>query len=149
MSVYGPIIEEDGMRKVVEVYLCTNRNVLAFDEKGEQIVEIQKAISWQAELDGEYEALQRIIRDQPKVYICSYGKGWAHEIRMEEFCSLLGHGPWYWERWKRKDEDEEISALLQSTAEGSEAAGETDAGASTEAGMGYCWRAGNGEERVS
>ena len=31
---------------IKEVYLFTNRNLIAFDEKGEQVVDIQKAIGW-------------------------------------------------------------------------------------------------------
>lgn len=37
---------------------------------------------------------------------------WKHEITLDEFCSLLGYGPWY---WKYKKEQ----ALLQVEQENS------------------------------
>ena len=91
---------------IKEVYLFTNRNVIAFDEKGEQAVDIQKAISWDVDWlnrEAEREALRKIIEDQPKVYIAKW-KGWAEEITLDELCSILGHGKWFWENYKKRSE---------------------------------------------
>ena len=89
---------------IKEVYLFTNRNVLVFDEKGEQIIDIQKAIGWGVEWfehKKEEEALRKIIADKPEIYIASWNDRWQHKITVDEFCSLLGHGPWYWENYKK------------------------------------------------
>ncbi|RLI40745.1 hypothetical protein DRO59_08595 [Candidatus Bathyarchaeota archaeon] len=102
---------------IKEVYLFTNRNVIVFDEKGEQVIDVQREISWDVEWykhENEEKALEKIIKDQPKIYLARW-RQWAEEITIDEFCSLLGHGRWYWEHYKRspeaqdKTEDEEIS----------------------------------------
>ena len=95
---------------IKEVFLFTNRNLLVFDEKGEQIADIQRVIGWGTEWfehEREEEALERIIQDRPKIYLANYVKGWKHEITVDEFCSLLGHGPWYWEKYKKSKANKE------------------------------------------
>ena len=87
---------------IKEVYLFTNRNIIAFDEKGEQIIDIQQAIGWDVEWyrhEGEEKALEKIVKDQPKIYLSKW-RQWTEEITIDEFCSLLGHGKWYWEIFK-------------------------------------------------
>jgi len=94
---------------IKEVYLFTNRNLIAFDEKGEQVVDIQKAIGWDVEWykhEDEERALKKIIEDQPKIYLARW-KHWAEEITIDELCSLLGHGKWYWENYKNKEDKNE------------------------------------------
>jgi len=94
---------------IKEVYLFTNRNVIAFDEKGEQVVDVQKAISWDVDWlvrEAEREALKKIIEDQPKVYIAKW-RGWVEEITLDELCSILGHGKWFWENYKKRSETAE------------------------------------------
>ena len=88
---------------IQSVYLFTNRNLLVFDEKGEQVLDIQQAINWETDWSNpekEREALRKIIEDQPKVYVARW-KEWAEEITIEELCSLLGHGKWYWKNYRR------------------------------------------------
>ena len=91
---------------IKEVYVFTNRNLLAFDEKGEQVIKVQKDIGWNCkwyEHEKEQRTLERIIQDRPKYYICSFRDKWIHQINADEFCSLLGHGPWYWEHYKEEE----------------------------------------------
>jgi len=96
---------------IKEVYLFTNRNLLAFDEQGEQIIDVQQAISWDTdkwfEREREIEVLERIIQNKPTIYLANWIEGWVHEITIDEFCSLLGHGPWYWEKYKNSQESQE------------------------------------------
>jgi len=97
---------------IKEVYLFTNRNLLAFDEHGEQIIDVQRAITWNSnsEWSGrekETEVLKKIIQDKPAIYLANWIEQWKHEITIDEFCSLLGHGPWYWEKYKKPSEDQE------------------------------------------
>ena len=90
---------------IKEVYLFTNRNIIAFDEKGEQVIDIEKAIGWDVSWlnrDKEERALKKIIEDQPKIYIAKWNR-WVEEITTDELCSLLGHGKWYWENYKNKE----------------------------------------------
>jgi len=97
---------------IKEVYLFTNRNIIAFDEKGEQVIDVQSEISWDVDwyrYEDERKALRKIIEDQPKIYIARW-RHWAEEITIDEFCSLLGHGKWYWENYKKpKDESEGLN----------------------------------------
>jgi len=92
------------------IYLFTNRNTLAFDEEGEQIVEIQSNISWSVDWtkeskEKEEEILAKIAKDKPVIFLSAWRK-WRKEISLNEFCSLLGHGEWYWENYE-KDKKEE------------------------------------------
>jgi len=80
---------------IKQVVLFTNRNLMAFDEEGRQIGEIQNAIRWERKDDDiERWALEKIISDNPKIYIAKW-KEWQHEISIQELCSILGHGRWY------------------------------------------------------
>jgi len=95
---------------IKKVYLFTNRGLLAFDEKGEQVIDIQRTIGWGTrwfEHEKEEEALKKIINDNPEIYLASWSERWQHKITIDELCSLLGHGPWYWENYKKKKADEE------------------------------------------
>jgi len=95
---------------IKKVYLFTNRNLLAFDEKGEQVIDVQKDIGWKTnwfDHSQEERALRKIIADNPKIYLASWTEGWQYRITIDEFCSLLGHGPWYWENYKKNEADEE------------------------------------------
>ena len=89
---------------IKQVYLFTTRNVIAFDEKGEQDIEIQQAISWDVQYvshSKEEEALARIIADDPEIFLAKW-QGWSNRITLDELCSLLGYGRWYWEHYKQK-----------------------------------------------
>ena len=89
---------------IKEIYLFTNRNILALDEKGGDMVEIQTAIGWDvkwSEVEKERKCLEKIIEDNPEIYIRSWKDGWKHRINIDEFCSLLGHGWWFWEKYKK------------------------------------------------
>jgi len=88
------------------VLLFTNRNVIAFDERGEQVPEIAKALNWSSENKyAERAAFRRIIDDNAETDIVRL-RCWRHPITMAEFCSLLGHGEWYMqsypERWRKE-----------------------------------------------
>jgi len=92
------------------VLLFTNRNVIAFDEKGEQVPEIAKALNWSPDYrDIEQKALERIIDDNAETDIVRH-HCWRHPITTAEFCSLLGHGEWYMqnypERWRKETESD-------------------------------------------
>jgi len=98
---------------IKQVYLFTNRNIIAFDEKGEQVIDVQKAIGWRVEWvyhENEEKALRRIIKDNPEIYLASWQDRWEHPITLDEFCSLLGHGQWYWNNYKVKKDTEEHEA---------------------------------------
>jgi len=88
--------------KIKEVYLFTNRILIAFDEKGEQVFSVQESIGWNtaAEIEKEENALERIISDGPTIYLASLKLGKKIILTMDEFCSLLGHGPWYQRKLK-------------------------------------------------
>lgn len=105
--------------KIKEVYIFTNRNTVFFDEKGEQIANCQRAISWnKLESYEEYkvdvvpeafavpatikDVLKRVMNDNPVIYIARWQE-WRHEITIDEFCSLIGFGLWYWEEKLQKD----------------------------------------------
>ena len=95
---------------IKKVYLFTNRNLLVFDEKGEQVIDVQKVIGWGTrwfEHEKEEEALQKIIADDPEIYLASWGDQWRHRITIDELCSLLGHGFWYWENYKKNKTNKE------------------------------------------
>ena len=94
---------------IKEVYLFTNRNLLVFDEKGEQIIDVQRAIGWGTKWfdhEKEEKALEKIVQDGPTIYLANWTEQWRHEITIDEFCSLLGYGPWYWENYKKKVNEE-------------------------------------------
>lgn len=81
---------------IKEVYLFTNRNVAAFDENGEQVADVQAALScYPGDCGQERAALRQIIADNPVVYLAKWHK-WRHEISIKEFCYMLGHGQWHW-----------------------------------------------------
>lgn len=92
--------------KIKEVYIFTNRNTVFFDEKGEQIANCQSVISWKKlESYEEYkvkDVLKRVMNDNPVIYIARWQE-WRHEITIDEFCSLIGFGPWYWEEKLQKN----------------------------------------------
>ncbi len=91
---------------IKEIYLFTSRNLVAFDEKGEQVIDIQSAISWDRKSYNEYaeeKALLRIITDQPTIWLARWQE-WKNPITLDELCSLLGHGKWYWD-YKNKEKD--------------------------------------------
>ena len=87
----------------------TNRNTLFFDENDEQLINLQEIISWRPV--PSYEAykvenvLKQVIKDQPKIYI-SRLMNWTYEINLEEFISIIGFGPWYWDYKKEKEHDQ-------------------------------------------
>jgi len=95
--------------KINGVWLFTNRNTAFFDEKGEQIIDLQGKISWEPlpgyDAHKVESALEQIIKDNPKIYIARW-QDWRHEITIEEFCSLIGFGPWYWRHKKNSEETE-------------------------------------------
>jgi len=100
---------------IKEIYLFTNRNLFAFDEEGEQIIDVQKAIGWSTgskwiDREREIKALERIIQDKPIIYLTHWPDRWKHEITIDDFCSLLGHGPWYWEKYKKHEHEEDRDA---------------------------------------
>ena len=111
------------MSKIKLVLLFTNRKVIAFDEKGEQVPEITRAMTTFSEPSmvkykefvdmyntlwpERKEALRRIADDNAETDIVRH-RCWRHPITMAEFCSLLGHGTWYMrnypERWRKETE---------------------------------------------
>jgi hypothetical protein len=92
---------------IKEVWLYTNRNVMVFDENGEQVADIQKILSWDSlkswnELATE-KALEKVIEAKPVICIGRWNN-WGHRINLDEFCCLLGKGQWYWEYKQEKEE---------------------------------------------
>jgi hypothetical protein len=85
---------------IKQVWVFTNRNVIVFDENGEQVVDVQKVLGWSSLeywLDTETEgALVKVIEAKPIIYISQWGN-WSHQINLDELCCLLGKGKWYWE----------------------------------------------------
>lgn len=85
---------------IKQVYLFLNRNLCAFDENGEQVVEVNRLISWKSSRRQTQRALERIIADNPQeIYISSWCN-WRESISIEILCSILGCGPWYWKHYK-------------------------------------------------
>ena len=86
--------------KIAEVWLFTNRNTIFFDGNGEQITEAMTAISYAPvnHYEGwkEKDILKKMINDRPKIYIARIQE-WKHEISLDEFCSILGHGRWFYD----------------------------------------------------
>jgi len=68
------------------VYLFTNRNCLIFNEHGEQIGELQRAISC---YNLDRKVAKRVAREAKVIYIACY-REWAHEISAKSFEYLLG-----------------------------------------------------------
>lgn len=93
---------------IKEVWLFTNRNVMVFDEDGEQIVDVQKVLgcnSLEYWHDKQTESsLEKVIEAKPMIYISQWGI-WNHQININEFCCLLGKGQWYWEYKQQKRND--------------------------------------------
>jgi len=92
---------------IKEVYLYTNRNIIAFDEKGEQVIDVQTAIGWDVEWyhhSEEEKTLEKIIADAPVIWLAKWFS-WRERITIDELCSLLGHGPWYWKRKQLNEKD--------------------------------------------
>jgi hypothetical protein len=90
-----------------EVWLYTNRNCIVFDEKGEQMLDMQKALgidSLEYWRDNSLEkALERVIADKPTIYFARWSE--VHmKINLDELCCLLGKGQWYWEYKNRPNE---------------------------------------------
>ena len=95
---------------IKRIYLSTNRDLMAFDEEGKQIIGIEKSISWSVKSpERERRALKKIIKDKPKIYLSRPGE-WVREITIEELCDLLGHGEWFREYWdKEKSKKQTVS----------------------------------------
>ena len=90
---------------IKEVWLYTNRNIMVFDEDGEQVVDIQKILGWDSlkswHVMETEAALEKVIEAKPAIYISQWGN-WGHRINIDEFCCLLGKGQWYWEYKQEK-----------------------------------------------
>ena len=90
--------------RIQQIYLFTNRNSIFFDETGQQIPDAQDAVSWKPiESYRDYKVhtvLHQVVKDQPKIYIARWQQ-WANEITIDEFCSLIGYGPWYWDTYRK------------------------------------------------
>jgi hypothetical protein len=86
--------------KIHTVYLFTNRNSAFYDEQGEQIADLQQTIGWKPlpSYDSNLveDTLRQMTRDKPTIFIARWLE-WAHEITLDEFASLIGFGPWYWD----------------------------------------------------
>ena len=82
---------------IKEIYLFTNRNTIFFDESGNQMPEHQAKISWKNDHSNSRleTLLSQIIEDNPKIYLAKWLE-WKQEISIDEFFSLIGKGPWYW-----------------------------------------------------
>ena len=93
---------------IKEVWLYTNRNVMVFDENGEQVVDVQKILGWDSlkawNVLATEEALIKVIEAKPVIYIGQWNN-WGHRINLDEFCCLLGKGQWYWE-YKNENHDD-------------------------------------------
>ena len=88
------------------IYLFTNRNMLAFNEEGKQIAGIQANIGWDVNWTKEAKEkeegiLAKIAKDKPVIFLSAWEK-WRKEISLNEFCSLLGHGKWYFENYEEE-----------------------------------------------
>lgn len=85
---------------IKQVYLMTNRTCMFFDEKGEQIADLQGTIGWKPMPSYDdykvHETLRRVMEDKPEIFIARW-QDWSHPITMDEFASLIGFGPWYWD----------------------------------------------------
>lgn len=96
---------------IKEIWLYTNRNVMVFDEDGEQVVDIQKILgldSLKSWCDKETEgALEKVIEAKPIIYISQWGN-WNHRINIDEFCCLLGKGQWYWQYKQEKKNERQL-----------------------------------------
>lgn len=88
------------------IYLFTNRNTVFFDERGEQMCDLMGSIGWKPIPSYEdykvKETLEKVVLNKPKIYLAKW-QDWSQEINVEEFCCLLGYGPWYWEYKKNAD----------------------------------------------
>lgn len=92
---------------IKEVYLFTNRNTLIFDETGNQVHDLQARINWDCNYRySEQDALGTILADNPQFYISKF-KEWHKPISADEFCSLLGHGPWYYDKYRKAVADDD------------------------------------------
>ena len=96
------------MRKITNAWLFTHRNTLFFDQYNEQMLDLQKAISFTpipswAESDVQ-EIIEMMMRDKPSIFIARWQE-WSHPITLDEFACLLGQGEWYWKRRNQKPEE--------------------------------------------
>ena len=85
-------------RVISSIYLFTNRNVMIFDENGQQIPELQRDIGvGTAKTEKEKKVLLEILnspqRYVPAYFISNYSN-WVHEITEKEFFMLMG---WYYD----------------------------------------------------
>lgn len=82
------------MKRIAKVYLFTNRNVIIYDEDGNQIPKLQMYLGWDTakQRGKEMEVISRIIEDRPKVYLARW-REWSIPITLEEFVDLMGYGP--------------------------------------------------------
>ena len=84
--------------KAKEVYLFTNRNIIAFDDKGEQISYFQSGVDC---YDLDRDIAIEIANNTKKFYIAKW-REWRQEISKREFLYLLGLG----KEVRRMDEEE-------------------------------------------
>lgn len=86
---------------IKRVYLFTNRNTIFFDEFNEQILDLQKSISFSHISSWEETTIQDIIEkmmeDRPAIYIARWQE-WCNSITLDEFSCLLGQGEWYYKK---------------------------------------------------
>ena len=73
-------------KKPVQVYLFTNRNCLIFDEIGNQIAELQAAISCYT----VHKEMARAIAYAAEEFFIAEFNNWSHSISRESFMYLLG-----------------------------------------------------------
>ena len=81
-------------KRISKVCLFTNRNVLIFDEDGNQVPKLQMYLRWDTSKHRgkEMEVISRIIEDRPKIYLTRW-REWSMPITLEEFVDLMGYGP--------------------------------------------------------
>jgi len=105
--------------QITEVCLFTNRQVMVFDQAGNQINNLQADLS-STESYNDYKlqsALEEVIQAEATCYIARWN-GWRAPLSIEELAYLLGQGTWYWEtikkpEWEAKqatEEPEDVSA---------------------------------------
>ena len=99
--------EFNKLPKIAQVYLCTNRNCLFFDEKGNQIPMLQRLLNWGSadRRVDEYFVIEKVIRDSPKIYLVRW-RDWLEPITLQEFVDLLGYGPVFDEKLRKEKEEE-------------------------------------------
>jgi hypothetical protein len=64
--------------------------------------------------------ITRFLReDRPEIYIARWHRWqeWSHQINMDEFASLVGLGPWYWDEKQAAEQRKKVAPAPESDVE--------------------------------